>query len=59
MYCEECGKEIKDLNYQGDFICEDCEVYCDRCGEYCYTECNGGLCEECYQDYLEDLSAED
>ena len=31
MYCEECGKDIKGPNEQGDFICKDCEVYCTRC----------------------------
>ena len=23
MYCEECGKDIKEPNEQGDFICEE------------------------------------
>ena len=54
MYCEECGKDIKEPNEQGDFICKDCEVYCTICGEYCYQESNEGMCEDCYEDYLED-----
>ena len=36
MYCEECGKEIKEPNEQGEFICEDC-----------------------YEDYLEDLEEDE
>lgn len=59
MYCEECGKEIREYNEQGDCLCEGCGVYCDRCGCYCYLESNDGLCEDCYEDYLDDLWVED
>lgn len=55
MYCEECGKEIKEPNKYGDFICKNCEVYCTRCGEYCYQESNDGMCE----DYLEDIEEDE
>lgn len=48
-------KIYKKANEQGDFICKDCEVYCTRCGGYCYQENNDGMCEDCYEDWLEDL----
>ena len=59
MYCEECGSNIEEPNDFGDFICEDCEVYCDRCGDYCYQESNDGMCEDCYEDYLDDLEEDE
>lgn len=36
-----------------------CEVYCTRCGEYCYQESNEGMCEDCYEDYLDDLEEDE
>lgn len=59
LYCEECGREIEKPNEHGDFICESCGVYCDRCGEYCYQESNEGMCEDCYEDYLEDMEEDE
>ena len=59
MYCEECGSNIEEPNDFGDFICEDCEVYCDRCGDYCFQESNDGMCEDCYEDYLDDLEEDE
>lgn len=59
FYCEECGRKIKEPNEYGDFICEDCEVYCDGCGDYCYLESEDGMCEDCYEDYLEEKWGED
>lgn len=58
LYCEECGDTIEGLNYYGDCICECCEEYCEVCGDYCYMESVDGMCEDCYEDYLEDIKEE-
>ena len=35
------------------------KVYCDYCGDYCYQESNEGMCEDCYEDYLDDLEEDE
>lgn len=57
FYCEQCETTIKEPNYYGDILCEECEVdyHCERCGCYCYQESEEGMCEDCYDDYLEEL----
>jgi len=59
FYCEECGRAIEEPNFNGDFICDDCEVYCEECGDYCYHVSNEGMCEDCYEDYQEEHREED
>lgn len=58
FHCEECGKRIKEPNEYWDFLCEDCEEYCERCGDYCYGESCDGMCEDCYEDYCEEFGDE-
>lgn len=61
LYCEECGKKITETNFYGDLLCKDCEEYeyCERCGDYCYGESENGMCEDCYEDYLEEDDEDD
>lgn len=60
MYCDDCGRVMDEPNEYGDFICDNCVEYCDNCGDYCYGDGYGGLCDDCYEEYLhEDDEDED
>lgn len=59
FYCENCGAGMEEPNEEGDFLCEDCEVYCERCGEYCSYDEVDGLCEDCYEESLNDEWGDD
>ena len=61
LYCEECGRKIENYNEYGDEICKECEdkFKCSHCGIYCYQEMVDGMCEDCYEDYLDDLEEDE
>lgn len=59
MYCEECEIKINEPNRFGDNLCDECGVYCRVCGIYCSFESEDGMCLDCYEDYIDDLEAEE